>query len=287
MTTLKIFSKPLSNLAIWSHDNNIKFNATKCKVLSITRKKNPVNHNYQLNSSKLLRVKEEKDLGVIVKDNLSWDSHIHFIIAKANKMLGLLKRTCPMLTDIKVRRTLYLSLVKSQLCYATVVWSPHQVALKAKIERVQRRATRWILRTRLGDTTYKERLQALHLLPLCYDREVKDLTFFYKALYGHIDLNITDFVVFSKHSNIRNCLNPRLMLKVPFCNSITFQASYFNRIVKLWNPICKSSPSTCFSSIATFKHHISVRYFSLLDSVFDIDRSCTWSAFRECPCHRG
>jgi len=44
-------------------------------------------------------------------------------------MLGLLKRTCPLITDIKARRTLYLSLVKSQLSYATAVWSPASVKL--------------------------------------------------------------------------------------------------------------------------------------------------------------
>ena len=32
----------LTNLQSWSHDNNIRFNAYKCKVLSITRKKKPV-----------------------------------------------------------------------------------------------------------------------------------------------------------------------------------------------------------------------------------------------------
>ena len=41
----------------------------------------------------------------------------------SNRMLGLLKRTCPLVTAIKVRRTLYLALVKSQLCYASEVWS--------------------------------------------------------------------------------------------------------------------------------------------------------------------
>ena len=46
---------------------------------------------------------------------LSWDSHIHIIIAKASKLLGLLTRTCPLLMDVSVRRSLYLSLVKSQL----------------------------------------------------------------------------------------------------------------------------------------------------------------------------
>ena len=56
------------------------------------------------------------------------------VISKANKMLGLLKRTCPLLTKDKIRRSLYLSLVKSQLSYATEIWSPSNVSLKIKIE---------------------------------------------------------------------------------------------------------------------------------------------------------
>ncbi|CAB4010566.1 Hypothetical predicted protein [Paramuricea clavata] len=139
----------LSNLDTWSHDNNIKFNALKCKVLSVTRKKYPVTYNYHLGSSSLLRVRKEKDLGIIVTDNLLWNSHIQMITAKANKMLGLLKRTCPLLTETKIRRSLYLSLVKSKLCYGTEIWSPSNVSLKVKIERIQRRATRWILRSRI------------------------------------------------------------------------------------------------------------------------------------------
>ena len=69
-------------------------------------------------------VLEEKDPRVIISSNLSWDSHVMHIVLKTNRMLGLLKRTCPLITDVEVRRTLYLSLVKSQLSYATEVWSP-------------------------------------------------------------------------------------------------------------------------------------------------------------------
>ena len=38
---------------------------------------------------------------------------------------------------------------------------------------------------------YKERLIHLDLLPLTYDREIKDLVFLYKVLYGYIDIDIT------------------------------------------------------------------------------------------------
>ena len=116
-----------------------------------------------------------------------------------------------------VRRTLYLSLVKSNLCYACEVWSPYICSQKTKMERVQRRATRWILKARKGDSSYNERLVDLNLLPLCYDREIKDLMLFYKALYGISDLNVHDYVhvSFVTHNHSRLCRNPNLLLKTP------------------------------------------------------------------------
>ena len=198
------------------------------------RKKTPVNHEYHLGDVNIQCVQEEIDLGVTITRNLTWDSHVMRIVLKANRMLGLLKRTCPLMTDIKVRRTLYLSLVKSQLTYATEVWSPASVNLRTVLERVQRCATRWILRTRIGEMSYKQRLLTLRLLPLAYDRE----------------------------------------------------ASFFNRIVKPWNTICNLAPQDKFSSLSLFKYFLRATYFTLLDTIYDIDMSCTWFLFRNCPCHR-
>ena len=53
------------------------------------------------------------------------------------------------------------------------MWSPSHSYLQGKIERVQRRATRWILWSRIGEMSYKERLIRLDLLPQVYDRELK------------------------------------------------------------------------------------------------------------------
>ena len=223
---------------------------------------------------------EEKDLGVIVTSTLSWDKHVHATVSKANKLLGLLKRTCPLLTNAAIRRTLYLSLVKSQLCFGTQVWSPSHSYLQGKIERVQRRATRWILQTRVGEMSYQERLVKLDLLPLVYDRELNDLTFFYKCLYGLTDLNVHSFVSFVQHGRTRqsNSCN----LKTPFCKTSTFQASYFNRIVKLWNFICKSATKESFTSISTFKLFLKQALSAELKSNYNVDRPCTWSMVRSC-----
>ena len=87
------------------------------------RKNTPVAQEYYLGNAYLQRVQEEKYLGVTMSCNLSWDSHVTCIAHKANRMLGLLKRTCPLITDFKVRWTLYLSLseVTALLCHRGMV----------------------------------------------------------------------------------------------------------------------------------------------------------------------
>ena len=193
----------IDNFDEWSQRNNIQFNASKCKVLTVTRTKNPIVYNYHLNQVQLERVNSEKDIGVVVSSTLSWDLHAQNIVKKANRILGLLKRTCPLLTDVSVRRSLYLAHVKSQLSYATQVWSPSMISLKSEIENVQRRATRWILRTRVGEMSYKDRLLTLNLLPLSFDRELKDLVFFYKCFNNLTDLNVRNFISFVCHGRTR------------------------------------------------------------------------------------
>ena len=272
----------LSCADVWSKDNNINFNPSKCKILTFSRRKTPFLFEYYLGSSELKRVNDEVDLGITVTSNLSWTTHINKIKVKTNRLLGLLRRTCPSLTDRSIRRTLYLSLVKSQLCYATEVWSPS----KLNLEQVQRRATRWILQSKKGDMTYKDRLLALNLLPLAFDREIKDLTFMFKTLHGFYDLDVFNFVSFVNHSRTRNCNNPSLVLKVPSCKSSTFQSSFFNRIVPLWNHTCKIASPGDLRSLATFKSFLSRTYFNLLSSSFDVDMCCTWSLYRSCSCHR-
>ena len=164
--------------------------------------KNQVRYDYHLCQVDLQRVNEEKDIGVMIKSKLTWETQVLMVSTRANKLLGLLRRTCPMLTDVKVRRSLYLALLKSQMSYTTEVWSPSHSTLKQKAERVQGRATRWILQIKQGELSYNKRLIHLDLLPLTYDREVKDLVFPYKALYGYSAIDIS-FINSVSHGRYR------------------------------------------------------------------------------------
>ena len=112
----------------------------------------------------------------------------------------------------------FLSQLKFGMCVSTLK--------TINFGRIQRRATRWILQVKIGEVSYKDRLLALDLLPLCYDREIKDLIYFFKAMYGYYDLNVFDYVSVVNHNRTRNCVNPSLMLKVPSCKTSTFQSSF-------------------------------------------------------------
>jgi hypothetical protein len=53
----------LSCADVWSKDNNMNFNPSKCKILTFSRRKTPFLFEYYLGSSELKRVNDEVDLG--------------------------------------------------------------------------------------------------------------------------------------------------------------------------------------------------------------------------------
>ena len=55
----------------------------------------------------LERVNTYKDLGLFTATNLSLNQHLDKITAQANRVLGLVKRTCRDLKDIDTMNTLY------------------------------------------------------------------------------------------------------------------------------------------------------------------------------------
>ena len=86
----------------------------------------------------------------------------------------MIKRTFTNVCDQKTLIILHKSLVQSQLDYASQVWSPYTKEKITALERVQRCATKFILKT---DLSYPERLVKLKLLRLEYRREILDLFF--------------------------------------------------------------------------------------------------------------
>ena len=120
------------------------------------------------------------------------------------------------------------------------------------------------------------------MLPLTYDRELKDLVFFYKCLFNHIHLDVHSFTNFISHGRTR--INNSFNLKTLFCKTSSFQASYFNHIVKLWNYTCSIPPSSGFSSPLSFQVFVKQTPFDRPRTSFDIDWH--WTLVKTYLCHK-
>ena len=151
---------------------NLKLNASKCKVLRVTRKHyhNKVVYPYKLSCETILTSTDcERDLGALTSSDLTWSKHIDHQCHKANKILGYVRRSTLDIKRVTVRRTLYLSLVRAQLCYGSQIWTPQTITTIQQTERLQRRATKFILNLPFRcNTIYEERLLQLNLIPLSY-----------------------------------------------------------------------------------------------------------------------
>ncbi len=66
------------------------------------------------------------------------------------------------------------------LSYCSPIWRPTLVKDIMALERIQRRATKFILSD--YSSTYKSRLRSLNLLPLMYQLELNDILFFISCI---------------------------------------------------------------------------------------------------------
>jgi len=69
--------------------------------------------------------------------------------------------------------------------YASIIWDPHVIKDSNAMERVQRKAARWITSKHDRGTSVTALLHQLHLEPLEERRLISRLTFLYKILNEH------------------------------------------------------------------------------------------------------
>ena len=233
-----ILQQDVSTLYRWSETWGMRFNTKKCRHVCITNKIKRLETSYSLGTERIPLSSEEKDLGVLISHNLSWHNHIMAKLNTANKVLRLIKRTCGTCTQPHVLLKLYIHSVRPHVEFASQVWSPHQQFLIDLIERVQRRATKLIIK----DRPYRERLQELNLLSLASRRLFMDLVFLFKCMMGLYDLDLSYYLVSANSSICKyNLRHTNYQFKNRYARTNVLKFSYFFRIVKSWNSLHAST----------------------------------------------
>ena len=110
---------------------------------------------------KLEVVSEEKDLGVIMSNNMCFSKYV--ALAKANGTLGMIKRAFSYIDNDSLL-VLYKSFVRPYLGNCVQAWPPFLGKDKNILEKVQRRATKSV--PELQHMSYEDRLSSLGLTTL-------------------------------------------------------------------------------------------------------------------------
>ena len=96
------------------------------KVKSIensSQYKSVFERDYHLGDKKLERVTVEQDLGIWITQDLSWNTHVEYVTAKAKKMLNVLHHSCKDISDLSINN--YFTSLGRDPALNKLVWCGH------------------------------------------------------------------------------------------------------------------------------------------------------------------
>ncbi len=221
----------LAKLAAWSARWLLKFNESKCVVLTIHPQRRDSVPRYTLNGVYLQPVSEQKDLGVIISSDLKPSIHINKICSKARSKIGLIKRCFTQLSPEKMR-ILFQSLVRPLLEFASPAWNPWLVKDVNTLEAVQNKCMR------MSNATGWESLESR--------RRKADLREAYKCLNGESKLDPSKLFSLSG-LNLRG----EQRLSQQYSRTDTRKHYFSRRVVKDWNYVSRLPPTS--TTYAQFK----------------------------------
>ncbi|MCG7874753.1 MAG: hypothetical protein JAY78_00305 [Candidatus Thiodiazotropha taylori] len=231
----QILQEDLNRLQDWEKKWQMSFNPTKCEVIRITRKRNPIRTTYTIHGHDLTVAKAGKYLGVTISDNLTWNAHVDATTKKANNSLAFLRRnlaSCP--KDVKAQS--YQSLVRPILEYACTSWDPHTKVNIQQLEAVQRRAARFTVGDYRTTSSPSQMLADLGWEPLYQRRINAKVVMVYRITYGLIDIPASTYL----HPSTLSTRGHTLRYMNPYCRTDVYRHSFFPSAIRLWNQLPES-----------------------------------------------
>ena len=210
----------------WADTWQMSLNLSKCETCSVTRaEKRKQETKYVLGSNPrpIKSVNEFIYLGVTFTNKLSFNTHISNIAAKGLRTLSMLRRT--LRGASRETKTLsYFTICRPILEYASTVWAPERKFLQNSIERIQRKAFRWVYQLGFKEQI-SEKMIAAGWEPLSQRRRTIDINTYHKIMSGDLAID------YSHHLKFNNVYNTRGGLIRAQASTDVRKHSFFNRII--------------------------------------------------------
>ena len=240
----------INDLHNWTQSWLLKFNESKCKTMHIGKRQQPQTPTFPNNPNPLTLTEEEKDLGVLFDDALTFRSHISAQTKKATKILGIIRRSFINITPQNFKK-LYTSLVRPHLEYGSSVWHPHLKRDITAIEKIQRKGTKFI--PSLRHLPYPDRLRQLHLPSLTHRRLRGDLIEAFK-IFSHYSTDPSEILHLHVPTQSTTTRGHHLKLQKDRNKTTIRNNTFSQRIVNNWNSLPQHIISA--PSINVLKNHL-------------------------------
>ena len=209
----------------------MEFHPQKCQVLTISKKKHPIKYDYKLNNHLLEHVDSAKYLGCTISSELNWRQHINSISAKANKTISFLRRNLN-ISSTAIKQQAYFSLVRPSVEYASVVWDPHEKGDIQCLEKVQRRAARFVKNRYHNRSSVTDMLEDLKRKSLEQRRKETRLALMFKITNDSICINKSNCLIPSTRTSRHS---PPHAFQILPSRTECHKQSFFPRTIRDWN----------------------------------------------------
>ena len=194
----------LQAVTSWFTSNKLAINYSKSSYMIFGPKilTNAIpNLNLTLNNIAIPRVHSLKFLGVIIKDNLSWDLHISEISKKINKILGILHKIKYKINN-EIMINLYYTMIYPNIIYCNLLWGNSPATHLQLISKCQNRFIRLLLNLHPHTHTsnYYPTLKILNIQSI---NKYLSSIFTFKFLHNLLPNFFTDFFIFNEISETR------------------------------------------------------------------------------------
>ena len=225
-----VLQRDLDSCCKWAEVNQMTFAAHKTQVITFSRKKDAHSQTVvplRMLGTELEEVRSIKLLGVTFDDQGSNKDHIKERVANTAKLLGLLRRQSPFLSE-SARYHVWIACMRPVMEYCSPIFAGAPAGLLDSMERLQRRAARLFP-------------SKAHLLdPISIRREVAGLSQLHRIVHGTAPSMVRNLIKPVPFTNLRTTRGSESgmgILNVPASRTTAHRQSFLPYFVRSWNKL--------------------------------------------------
>ena len=224
----------IARLSNWANKWKIDLNPSKTVCLTVNRRGGV--RSYLIMDGQLVKeVEFHKHLGVHLRYDGKWSSHLDVICHSATKRINILKQYYKEFTKASLLQ-IYTAFIRPKLEYCSQVLSNITIGESERLENLQRAAIRIICGAKLG-TSHSVLYEEVRIEKLSERRHRARLIKFWEVQRSTKECRLNRNMITSvqeRNRMARRRLEDFTLIK---CKTVQFQKSFLPRVIKEWNEL--------------------------------------------------